>query len=291
MDLTINFGYLSESKTYPARYGSGSLKNTALLIFGILFGFLLLYKPFGVYEPELKFPYALICFFHALSPSLIFYSYFSCLNLLTGKKIIARGWTLFLECMHLSVVALLVGIASFLMRDAIYNNPYNWSYRYLWEEIRNCYLAGSLLYVVFLSNIEFKRKPEVRNDPVIAGQQVQIATQVRQDDFSLQPEDLLYAKADGNYVTLTYLNDKTVTGQLKRISLAQLEAQLSNFSFVFRCHRAYLVNLKHINKVAGNSQGYILTFNHGAGSVPVSRARLADFDKRYNEICAEKQLK
>ena len=123
MELAIASRYLFTAKEYPKRYAAEKIRRTTGIIFCVLFFFLLLYRPFGVYEPELKFHYAVICLLHALSPSIILYAYFTALNYLVKRNFFNFRWNLFREYCLLSVVIFLIGIASFLMRDIIYDNP------------------------------------------------------------------------------------------------------------------------------------------------------------------------
>ncbi len=293
----INRQQLFEEIEYPLRYKHGNLVKASAVLFSIIFFFLLLFEPFGVYGPEQKLNYVIICGLHALSPTIIFFTYFSTLNYFRRKSATSETWSVFKEYSHVAAILLLTGIASFLMRDLIYNNPYNWSLRYLWEEIRNCYLAGSLVYILLtFANFYFRSKrnsaqatllfPLACNDEHTAGSIAEIAikTQVKQDDFSFIASNLLFAKAEGNYVELTLYANGSVTTELKRISLRQFESQIVAYPFFFRCHRAYLVNMAQIEKVAGNSQGYLLSFNGAADKVPVSRAQLNSFNGLYQQL-------
>ncbi|WCT13101.1 LytR/AlgR family response regulator transcription factor [Mucilaginibacter jinjuensis] len=294
----INRQQLFEQVEYPLRYKPGNLVKASVVLFSIAFFFLLLFEPFGVYRPEQKFNYLIICGLHALSPTLIFYIYFSALNYSRKRNAASEtsSWTMFQEYAHIAVILLLVGIASFLMRDFIYDNPYNWSLRYFWEEIRNCYLVGCLVYILLtFANFYFRSKsnsaqallfPISRDteNTAEAITEIFIKTQVKQDDFSFIATQLLFAKAEGNYVELTLCSNSSVTTELKRISLKQFESQIAAHPFFFRCHRAYLVNMAQIEKVTGNSQGYLLSFNGTADKVPVSRAQLNSFNGLYQQL-------
>lgn len=297
MELHLKRDKLFSAVQYPTRYDTKHLWKTVIIQFTILFTFLVLYRPFGVYEPELRFSYYIICGLHALSPSLIVYIYFNLLNFYRSTRRNHPQWTLFKEYYQLAIVIFIIGIASFSMRGLIYNNPYNWSLRYLWEEIRNCYLVGSLFYLfLFLANFYHKSKtvheeipqanPTKAENPIkgIDANEVFVNTQVKQDDFSFNPKDLLFVKAEGNYVELTTLRNEQLKTELKRISLRQLESRLVDYPFLFKCHRAYLVNLMHVEQVSGNSQGYLLSFQLPTNKIPVSRALLNSFDSRYKQI-------
>lgn len=83
----------------------------------------------------------------------------------------------------------------------------------------------------------------------------------------------LYAESEGNYVRLHYLSphDQKQTSKLLRLTMKQAEASASA-PFIVRCHRAYLVNLRRVNKVDGNSQGCRLRLEGCSDEVPVSRS-------------------
>lgn len=83
----------------------------------------------------------------------------------------------------------------------------------------------------------------------------------------------LYAESEGNYVRLHYLSphDQKQTSKLLRLTMKQAEASASA-PFIVRCHRAYLVNLRRVNKVDGNSQGCRLRLEGCLDEVPVSRS-------------------
>jgi hypothetical protein len=283
---------------YPGRYTSGSLFKTVSIQFFSLFLFLLLFRPFGVYEPEHKVGYVFICLLHALSPSVIIYLYFRILGSIINQPSRKGNWSASKEYLHLSIVFLLIGLASFLLRAVIYTNANNWSACYLWEEIRNCFLAGILFYFLLLFASSYIKINKASNQAIensdlgvdtavaIADelQVLSITTQVQQDNFSLVPSQLLFAKAEGNYTELTFCINDVVVTELKRISLKEFEGQLRLCTFLLRCHRSYLVNTLQINKVSGNAQGYQLTMNNTPETVPVSRAQLEAFNAVYNMV-------
>jgi hypothetical protein len=295
MEIYINREHLLKEIEYPDRYLSGNLLKTSAVIFSVILLFLLLFKPFGVSVPEQKINYFLICGLHASSPAIIIYTYFGTLNYLR-KKLPLKSWTLLQEYGHIGIVLFLTGIASFLMRDLIYQNTDNWSWYYLWEEIRNSLVAGCLFYFILrIANFYFQSKKgapfvlqfiPLNIEPVkpVAQSPLFIKTQVKQDDFSLCLSDLLFAKAEGNYIELTSYKDSQINTELKRISLTQFDSQISHHPYFFRCHRAYLVNMFQIENVSGNSQGYLLAFKSTGAKVPVSRAQLDSFNSLYKQL-------
>lgn len=293
MRFYINKGHLLKNIDYPARYQSENLFKSVTIIFTVVFLFLLSFKPFGVYSPELKIHYFFICCLHALTPAVIILVYFWLYNRLIRKSTTDSRWTLLKEYTHLGTVFFLTGIISFLMRDLIYHKTDNWSWYYLWEELSNCFVAGIIFYFFLrLASFYYQSKagspfviqfvplnPEPEITKVTPA--LFIRTHVKQDDFSLEIDELLFVKADGNYIELTKFSNNQISTALKRISLSQFEAQILAYPHFFKCHRAYLVNMFKVEKITGNSQGYVLSFNETPAQVPVSRKQLERFNSCY----------
>lgn len=296
MGFYINKEHLIHDIDYPARYQSKNLLKSVTIVFALILMFLLLFRPFGVYDPEMRMHYFFICFLHAFSPALILFIYFEGLNYIRKRKNETENWTLLKEYSHIGAVLVLAGLSSFFMRDLIYNNEGNWSWRYLWEEIRNCFVAGIFFYLFLrLSSFYFESKKgspfvlqftklNIESKTTDLQSKLYVNTQVKQDDFSLDIDELLFVKADGNYIELTKSNGSEITTELKRISLTQFETQITAYPHFFRCHRTYLVNMFKIEKIAGNSQGYLLSFNETNVKVPVSRKQIDSFNSCYEQL-------
>jgi len=276
-------------------YQLNKTAKMAGLLFSVTLLFLFLFKPFVVNEAELKYSYLFTCLVHAVSPALIFIGYFKIVGYVKNEELLDNGQITFYLFFSLASIFLIIGVVSFLLRDLIYNNPDNWSLRYLWEEIRNTYLAGGLFSSYFLfANYYFRsqenRKQEYNlqetkeNDIQVQPDVVFIKAHVRMDDFNFNPSAFLFARAEGNYIEITTRNSDGLKKELKRISLKQFELQISGIGNLIRCHRTYLINIGQVNHVAGNSQGYLLSFQGTEETVPVSRNNLGIFDRLYKEL-------
>ncbi len=295
MRFYVNTEHLGRNLEYPSRFQTQNLIKSSVVIFALIQSFLLLFRPFGVYDPELKLPYFFICFIHAFAPALVFFCYFTLLNYFRKTKH-QINWTLLQEYIHIGAVLLLIGTVSFLLRDVLYTNPNNWSWNYFFEEIRNCLVAGIFFYFFLrITSFYFQEKKgsgfvlqftPLTKEPLekVSKSEIFINTQVKQDDFNLDIEQLLFVKADGNYIELTKLNDTKIVSEVKRISLTQFESQVAHYPHFFRCHRTYLVNMFRIEKVSGNSQGYLLSFHETNIKIPVSRKQIESFNNYYEEL-------
>ncbi|MCX2681660.1 LytTR family DNA-binding domain-containing protein [Galbibacter sp. EGI 63066] len=256
------------------------------------FLFTYLFEPFIVNVEEHKINNLWIILLHSVIPIPIAFVYFFFLKKSVNN---IENWTLGKEFLHLALILLLVGFASFLIRDFIYTNPDNWSFRYLWEEIRNTFLVGSLLLAILLPlNQErlinkhlkdLKKLPTHQQNVKEAITIVQIFMPIAEEKFELNIQSFLFAKVDSNYLEIFYKGSSRLEKDLKRLTLKEFDDQLSSFPFIFKVHRSYVVNLKAIESISGNAQGYILHLkDYSQRTIPVSRSKIEEFNQLYTNL-------
>lgn len=273
---------------YPFYY----FRERAFLLFAAIFAFsfffLYFFEPFTVHRAEHRISYFWICLLHAGQPTVLALIYFWLLEKFTKDYDL---WTIGKEFLHVGILLLLIGIGSFLIRDVIYFNPYNWSWGYFFEEIRNTFLIGFLILAIFvpLNYVRLLRQyvkqaeglppRSAAKHPQNEPNPIAIKTQVISDDFELHSNSLLFARADGNYMELFLEANGQVVKLIKRISLKELEEQLRHIPHIFKSHRAYLVNLRKVVSTKGNAQGYQLKLSGVEERIPVARSMIAQFKK------------
>ncbi|MDY8135968.1 LytTR family DNA-binding domain-containing protein [Aquimarina sp. 2201CG5-10] len=281
--------YLKEP--YPYYYDNQQRLILLLLFLSVLsFCFSYFFEPFVVNVAEYKINFIWILLIHAFIPFPIAYIYLSLMNLKVKDDII---WTLGKEIFNLSIILLIIGIVGFLIRDLIYTNPDNWSFRYLWEEIRNTFLIGVLLLIIVLPiNLERlinKHTTSLKKLPSnIARESYSIMDSAKKtisiENFELKTNDFLFAKVESNYTEVFTYSTEGVNKKLIRITLKELEEQLNPISSIFKTHRSYLVNLNAIESISGNAQGYQLTLKNYSNKIPVSRSNINGFNAVYSKI-------
>ena len=275
---------------YPFYYKGRALWKLAGILFVMTLLFSYLFQPFVVYTPEHKMDYFWISVIHACTPVLII-ALFSLLSISARRE---EKWNVGKEILLVLIFLFLVGIVQFLIRDLIYDNPNNWSLRYLFEEIRNTLFVGSLFVVILVSlnynrlnsrNSRNARTVHLSADRSVRdnGITVYIETEVKSDDFILKLDDFIFARADGNYVEF-FLKNGNGSKQVKRIGIKDLESSLATFPNIMRTHRSYLVNLQHVSNVTGNAQGYKIILHNYEGVIPVSRQMIKGFDANMKRI-------
>ncbi|MDY3069148.1 MAG: LytTR family DNA-binding domain-containing protein [Parabacteroides sp.] len=88
--------------------------------------------------------------------------------------------------------------------------------------------------------------------------------------LNISPENIIYIESSGNYVNIYYWENKT-TRKTIRATIKKIEEQLQTYEYFTRCHRAYIINIKFIDKFGRNTQGYRICLKHYSGEIPVSR--------------------
>ncbi len=103
-------------------------------------------------------------------------------------------------------------------------------------------------------------------------QLLSLSSESGRDIIQIQLGDLIFVKSVENYVEIYWVTAQGIQKGLLRSSLRRIEEDLNSYSSVFRCHRTYLVNMKNISRIIGNSQGYRLVLRDIEDSIPVSRS-------------------
>lgn len=269
---------------YPFIHCGKLLLRNTVLVLCIAFCFDFFFEPYNVYRPEHRWPYAVIVLAHALNGSFQYLMY----GFLLSKLVSRDDWKLYKEFTFLGYLLISIGVGSFLIRDLIYDNPENGQLRYLIEEVRNTVLTGSLI-LFFMTYINFRvlKSQHQAGAEKLATQPPQqdrtlvtLDTPLHSEELTFLIDELVLAKAEGNYVRFYLKKADQVEEQFIRISLASVSQQLCKFQQVIRTHRAFLYNINHLGKVEGNAQGYFLSTEILDFQVPVSRSQLARFDEK-----------
>lgn len=120
----------------------------------------------------------------------------------------------------------------------------------------------------------------VRPNESVATDRIVLTSENGKDQLTLQPDQLLYIESVGNYVDVHWLNLAQSQKTVLRSTLKEIADQFQSYPQFFRCHRAFLVNLKAVSHSEGNARGYQLTLTGSSTQIPVSRNYVEPFDTR-----------
>lgn len=88
--------------------------------------------------------------------------------------------------------------------------------------------------------------------------------------IKLRPTQLVYLESADNYVSIFYKEKDQIQKKLLRSSLTKIDSQIKP-TYIQRCHRSYMLNLRQIKYVEGNSRGLQLQLLDLEKIIPVSR--------------------
>ncbi|MBL4643314.1 MAG: LytTR family transcriptional regulator [Flavobacteriaceae bacterium] len=117
------------------------------------------------------------------------------------------------------------------------------------------------------------RLHQLENTP--SKEELVIKSNIINEVFKIDLNDLLYIQSNQNYISIYYLNDHRIKSHLLRISLVNALKQITSENII-QCHRSYLVHLNSIEKITGNAQGLKLQLPQNI-VVPVSRSFVKEF--------------
>lgn len=100
---------------------------------------------------------------------------------------------------------------------------------------------------------------------------VHFVSDYQKDNLSIKVSFILFVRSANNYIEVFWKEDQEVKNQMVRLSLTKAEEMLMDYKFIFKCHRSYMINVNHIDKIEGSTQGYRLYFEKVDFPVPVSK--------------------
>jgi hypothetical protein len=95
------------------------------------------------------------------------------------------------------------------------------------------------------------------------------------DFFAARLDDILVFHSSGNYIEIYWLENQVKRRTLFRKTFAIIEQYMKENEQFQKCHRCWMVNLKMINSITGNSKGYFIELDKLGFNIPVSRNYIA----------------
>lgn len=267
-------------------------RNSILIIFGIAFLVLLIFRPFGFIE----FPFYellgwsfLFSFISAICAFIVLRS----LQQFVPEILHEARWTLGKEI--LLFIGVIICIMLVIFGFLLFLNP-----QYEIGNLINSVFFQTILISVFpiivlviydqyhyqkikkleaqALNKELLRKRDKlhinkeNESKKSLSQKILLKGENQKMVLNLKPIQLLYVKSEGNYLEAYYLQNQKVEKKLIRNSLKALKEQLPD-KYFFRAHKSYLINLQHVFKVEGNARNLELILENVETRIPVSRSK------------------
>ena len=273
-------------KNFPQNYLIRKPFIGTLVFIAFCFVFVVLYKPLHVHAAWLfSFETAMAIYLAVLAVPLFL--------IISGLKKIRyfsnpEEWNILKEVLAIMIILLSMGITIYFMGFLMEKHENRWNFATLIDSCKNSFLVGIVPIFfftilnyrhLFVSDVTRNFIPEMNPS---SGEKpetlIRISSQLKKEELSIYPSQFVYAEADGNYVVFHLHVNSEIQKKIIRNSISNIEQQLSEYPFLMRTHRAFIVNVKQVSSQKGNTLGYRLELNGIDSPIPVSRQKTHDFD-------------
>ncbi len=272
------------NKPYPF---NDDLKRNAKIIFFIsisIFAFLLLFQPLDISLLENKEKIYLIVGF-----SVITFLSLS-LNLLVLPSLLPRiflrrEWIVWKEIIWNLWILFTIAIGYFLSYKILGILEFEF---YMMVKLILIAIFPLTLLIVFNQNrllrlhlmIAHELNEKLKENKSVQDQLVHFDSEYQKDKLSMKARLLLLIRSADNYIEIFWKDGDTIKSRMVRSTMVKAYDLLSEYSYVFKCHRSFIVNVNFIDRVEGNSQGYKLFFENIDFEVPVSKAAVDELKEK-----------
>lgn len=271
-------------KPYPF---NDDLSHNAKIIFFISLGvlaFLLIFQPIEISSFSKKQIFYLVTGL-AVSTFLVLSFNLIILPSLFPKIFNNKGWNIKKEIIWNLWILLAISTSDFMFYSKLFD-----VFDINFNDIINIILLGVLpVAVLIIINQERLLKAHLKsaqqlNTKLINSKQqkeqfIHFESDYKKDDLIIKSDSLVVLKSADNYIEVYYDSDGIVKKQMIRSTLQKAEEVTTEYEFIFRCHRTFIVNINHIVEIQGNSQGYKLFFKNIDFPVIVSQKYINEFTK------------
>ena len=150
--------------------------------------------------------------------------------------------------------------------------------RYLIKQLEEAQLLNGMLQERQRHNT--KKQPTAQPTPTADNDDVICISGATKESLEVRPSEVLFATSEGNYVRVHYIKDGTVQNMSIRTSMKNVADLLCRQSYIMQCHRAFIVNLRHVEKVESRNSGIALVMQYGEEAVLVSKQYTAEVKER-----------
>lgn len=265
----------------PKNYILRSPLRGSLIAGTFTFLFLILYRPQLVNAGH--FPYFVTAILYSTLAIVLFLVAIHILNLVPRYRSITP-WTLRYELESIFVVLFIAGSGIYLAGFITEGPADRLNLSTYLDSLLKTYLIGCIPYLT-LTAIQVHQRltwgKQYTNRPTSShpdeNTPFELQTPLKQETLRFIPADLIYASAEGNYVNFVIAGADKPAKHMVRCTLNSVDEQLAEFPYLFRAHRAYIVNLKKVVDVNSGLGGNHVTLNDTQTRIPIARSRVNEF--------------
>ncbi len=275
-------------KSYPF---NDDLKRNAIIIFFISIGvfvFLFLFQPLDISTLGDKEKIYLvgglgIITFLSLSLNLMV------LPSLLPKVFLHREWIVWKEILWNLWLLFTISFGYFLMYKTLGILVFDF---YMVVRLILIAIVPLTLLIVFNQNrllklhlkTAYDLNEKLRESKTDSEKLIHFDSEYQKDKLSIKARLLLLIRSADNYIEIFWKDGDSIKSQLIRSTLLKAQILLEDYSYIFKCHRSFIVNINFIDRVDGNSQGYRLFFENIEFEIPVSKLSIVQLKEKIESL-------
>jgi len=275
------------TRNYPRNFIIEKPYVGTVIFIAFCFAFMVLYKPLNTHQVR-SFSYGV---------TMAIYNGILCVPVLFVIKLLKKlryfsnpdEWTIIKEILSIIFILFGNGISIYFIGFLMEVPGERWNLSTFFNSCIISFLIGiiPLLFFsatnyrhLFVADIVKNFKPDINTSSLQQSEKlIEINSQLKKEELSFYPGQLIFAESDSNYVVFHLNVDNHIRKKTIRNSIGNIEQQLSEIPFYMRTHRAFIVNVRQVVSQKGNTLGYRLKFSGMDAVVPVSRQKTRDFDQ------------
>jgi len=271
---------------FPQNYILRKPLTGSLIIALFFFIFVILYKPLSAHESMGISYTATMAIYCMISAAAVFG--FGKLIKQIGFFSEKNKWTFAKEVTSILMILLCLGLVIYLTGFLLEPPADRWNMATFLDSLMRAFLIGIIPFTFFTTLTyhqwlnqhiyTYRISPEGDAEAFPEEEMIHIQSRLKKEKLSFYSSQFLYAESDSNYVNFYLTLDEQVKKKVIRNSIGDIEKQLDNIPYIFRTHRAFLVNLKKIRQKKGNASGYRLKLENTEASIPVARQKVKAFN-------------
>ncbi len=248
--------------------------------------FLLIFEPFEVHLIENKFIELVGYSFMSLLVVSLYWLFIP--KYILRKK---RIKSILLNPLYLILIIITIGFFDFLLASFILKN-YSFSLinflKFQYYSFTISLFPTIILYLIFkisqskkISQDELKEKEKLEmklkmmeTQISIKSEKILIKNQTKENTHLFLTNDLILFEAMGNYVNVHFKEKNATNSLMIRNTLSNIENYLSDHNTFLRCHRSFIVNIQHIDKLIGKGRNKKIVLKQLDKEVPITRTKI-----------------
>ena len=241
--------------------------------------FILLFQPFGLSTYKSEYKSVVLLGYGGITFVILIINLFILTHVF--KKWFAN-WTIGKQMLWLSWVIFTIGTGNYIYSSIIFSMFAGMNGFITFQVLTLIIGIFPVVIITLVSyNIKLKRNLKTAaevNDLLVekptasqTEETVVLVADNGKDKLEVELSDLLYIESVGNYIQISYFKGGKMSKMLLRGTIKRIESETAQHTSLVKCHRAFIVNINHVESVIGNSQELRLVLKNSDIEIPVSR--------------------